>query len=115
MGLFDFLKKKKVNVAEASKEEKQPKKAKTVKKLKTVSLNPIDEAINNVIAQEFREEAKEIINTSPDGIKEEFLKYYKENSGNICCLVLDKAKRDLIAQGKMTLKEGDAFGHPFML
>lgn len=35
--------------------------------------------------------------------------------GNICSLVLDKAKRDLVERGIMTVKEGDAFGHPFML
>lgn len=78
-------------------------------------LEKCNEAIELEIAKDHHAEAKEIIELSSEELRQEFLKYHEEDKGNICCLVLDKAKRELIAEGKITLKEGDAFGHPFML
>ena len=59
-------------------------------------------------------EAKEILKSASDDDRKEFMKYFKEDKGNICCLVLDRIKRDLIAEGKMTLNENDNFGKPLI-
>ena len=48
-------------------------------------------------------------------IRKEFLGYYEEDKGNICCLVIDTAKRKLVAEGKLEHHDDDAFGKPFML
>ena len=72
-------------------------------------------AIEKEIAKEFREEAKQIIELTSEETRNEFLRYFDVDKGNICCLVLDKAKHDLIAQGKMVHNDDDAFGKPFML
>ena len=71
--------------------------------------------INNEIAKEFREEAKEIMLLTTEKHRNDFIMYHEQDKGNICCLVLDAAKQDLIKEGKLTLKEGDGFGKPFML
>jgi len=80
-----------------------------------ITLEKCNKAIQKEIAKDFHEEAKEIIQLTTDDVRKEFLEYYEANKGNICCLVLDKAKRDLIAEGKLTAKDDDAFGKPFML
>jgi len=74
-----------------------------------------NKVVNELIAKEFRMEAKEIIRLTTDLYREEFLLYHEQVKENICCLVLDKAKRQLIAEGKLKSKEEDAFGKPFML
>jgi len=83
------------------------------------TINPLikecNKAINREIAKEFREEAREIIQLTTEDIRNEFLKYFNEDKGNICCLVLDKAKQDLINEGKLELNDNDAFGKPFMI
>jgi len=88
------------------------------KKLKV----PVDVLLENCIkgvihevAKEHHAEAKEIIRLGTDADRKEFMKYYEEDKGNICCLVLDRIKRDLIDQGKMEYNKDAAFGHPFML
>ena len=72
-------------------------------------------AINNEIAKEFRNEAKEIMLLTTEKHRKDFIMYHEQDSGNICCLVLDAAKQDLIKEGKLVLNEGDGFGKPFML
>lgn len=72
-------------------------------------------AIDVEIASEFRAEAYEIINLASDETRNEFIGYFEKDQGNICCLVLDKTKQDLIKEGKLTSKDTDAFGKPFML
>jgi len=78
-------------------------------------LEKCNKAIVEEIAKEFREEAKEVMRLTTEEIRKEFLGYYEEDKGNICCLVIDTAKRKLIAEGKMTANDDDAFGKPFML
>ena len=85
------------------------------KSTSTILVDKCNKAIEYEIAKDHHAEAKEIILLSSDELRQEFLKYHEEDKGNICCLVLDKAKRDLINQGKLTAKPEDAFGHPFML
>jgi len=65
------------------------------------------------IAKQFRKEAKEIIKLTTDKHRQDFIDYHNKDQGNICCLVLDAAKRDLILEGKMILNINDGFGKPF--
>lgn len=71
-------------------------------------------AIRKEIRKDCHHEAKEIIKLASSEDRKEFMKYFKEDNGNICCLVLDRIKRDLIAEGKMTLNENDNFGKPLI-
>jgi hypothetical protein len=71
-------------------------------------------AVRKEIAKQYHAEAKEIIKLASDEDRKEFLKYFREDKGNICCLVLDKIKRDLIAEGKWTMVDADAFGKPLI-
>jgi hypothetical protein len=85
------------------------------KSTSSILLDKCNKAIVNEIAKDHHAEAKEIIQLASEELRQEFLKYHEEDKGNICCLVLDKAKRDLINEGKLTEKPEDAFGKPFML
>jgi hypothetical protein len=67
-------------------------------------------AIKKEIRKDCHAEAKEIIRLASREERKEFLRYYREDKGNICCLVLDRIKRDLIVKGKMMLNENDNFG-----
>jgi hypothetical protein len=67
-------------------------------------------AVEYHIHDDFREEAKTILMLTTDEYKQEFLEYHEKNKGNICCLVLDFAKRDLVKEKKMIQNENDAFG-----
>lgn len=67
-------------------------------------------AITYEIAKQFRIEAREIITSTTDKYRQEFIDSHNKDQGNICCLILDTAKRDLIKEGKMTFKKGDGFG-----
>jgi hypothetical protein len=71
-------------------------------------------AVRKEIRKDCYQEAKEIIKLASDEDCREFLRYFKEDKGNICCLVLDRIKRDLIAEGKITLNENDNFGKPLI-
>ena len=69
-------------------------------------------AVDKEIREEAREEAKEILRLTTDWHRNDFLEYHKKDQGNICCLVLDRAKQYLILEGKVTLNKDDHFGHP---
>jgi len=73
-----------------------------------------NDIIDSLIAIEFRDEAKEIINLTDDKNRKEFIKYFNLDQGNICCLILDFAKRDLINDGIVVQNNGTAFGNPLM-
>lgn len=77
-----------------------------------VLLEECIKAMKIEIRKEFHYEAKEILMLASDNDRKEFLNYHKKNNGNICCLVLDKIKRNLIIDGKMSLNDGDGFGKP---
>jgi len=68
------------------------------------------DAVNFRIQKESREEAKTILSLTTDKDREEFLEYHEQERGEICCLVLDFAKRDLVKQGKMKQMPKDSFG-----
>lgn len=68
-------------------------------------------AIKEEIAKQYRYEANIILDLSTKNIRKEFLKYHKKDQGNICCLVLDKAKQDLVNEGIMVQRDNDGFGN----
>jgi hypothetical protein len=70
----------------------------------------ISKAIKYEIRKEFRHEAEIILMLTIDKNREDFLQYHQENKGNICCLVLDYAKRELVKEKKMIQNDNDAFG-----
>jgi hypothetical protein len=70
-------------------------------------------AVDYLIRENLREEAKNILVLTTDKNRKEFLEYYSKDEGNICCLVLDFAKRELIKEGKMKQRKNDGFGKPF--
>jgi hypothetical protein len=68
--------------------------------------------INHEIRIESREEAREIMLLTTEKHRNDFVKYHQQDMGNICCMVLDAAKQDLVKEGKLVLKPEDSFGHP---
>jgi hypothetical protein len=72
------------------------------------------DVIKKQIAPALHEEAKEIIDLTTDKHRQDFITYHHQDQGNICCLVLDAAKQDLIKEGKLELKEDSAFGNPLL-
>lgn len=71
-------------------------------------------AVKEQIAKQYRYEANVILNLTTKSICKEFLNYHKKNQGNICCLILDKAKQNLVDEGIMVQRNNDGFGnYPF--
>ena len=79
---------------------------------KQILIEKCNKAIDIEIKKEAREEAKEIIRLTNDKQRNDFIKYHEKDQGNVCCLVLDNAKYELISTNKLTLKPDDNFGHP---
>jgi predicted nucleic acid-binding protein len=70
-------------------------------------------AVNKEIRKECREEALKILEICDKKDRQEFLRYSKKlDRGNLCCLVLDYAKKKLVEAGKMEQKEDDCFHDP---
>jgi hypothetical protein len=69
-------------------------------------------AIRKEIRQECRQEAIKILTLGDDKDRDDFLKHHKLDQGNVCCLVLDFAKKKLVEQGRMEQKETDFFKDP---
>jgi len=76
-------------------------------------MKEIKKAIRNEIRKDCREEALKILELGDDKDREDFLKYHNEDSGNICCLVLDFAKKKLIEAGKWEYNPEDCFNDHF--
>lgn len=77
-------------------------------------MNNIDKNIKKIvtyeICKEARKEALEILKKCTKERFEEFIKYHNKDQGNICCMVLDSAKIELVSSGEMTHNESDHFG-----
>jgi len=69
-------------------------------------------AIRKELRQECRQEAIKILELGDEKDREDFLKYHKEDKGNICCMVLDFAKKKLIEAGKWEYNPDDCFKDP---
>ncbi len=72
----------------------------------------IEGILKKVIAKEYIEEARIILLLTNDKNRSDFVKYYNEDKDNVCCLVLDFAKRELVEQKVLMQHEDDAFGKP---
>jgi len=70
-------------------------------------------AVRREIRQDCRKEALEILRLCDEKDRQDFLKYYDEDKGNICCLVLDFAKKKLVESKKWEYNENDCFNDPF--
>jgi hypothetical protein len=69
-------------------------------------------AIRKEIRKECRQEAMKILELGDDKDREDFLKYHNDNQGNVCCLVLDFAKKKLIEAKKWEYNSNDCFKDP---
>jgi len=68
-------------------------------------------AVKREIRKDLVHEAETILLLTTDKNREDFLKYHNEDNGNICCLVLDFAKRELVKENKMIQNDNDGFGY----
>lgn len=69
-------------------------------------------AIRKEIRQECRQEAMKILALGDDKDREDFLSYHNKDMGNICCMVLDFAKKKLIEAKKWEYNPKDCFNDP---
>lgn len=72
-------------------------------------------AVRKEIRPDCRQEALKILALGDNQDREDFLKYHNEKIGNVCCLVLDFAKKKLVESGQMEQKEFDCFRDPYKL
>ena len=70
--------------------------------------------VNKLIRVEARAEALVILEKCSDERFNEFMDYYKKKQENVCCMVLDLAKKELVESNKMYHKEEDYFGSPWL-
>ena len=70
-------------------------------------------AVRKEIRVDCRKEALEILRLCNKKDCDDFLRYYDEDNGNICCLVLDNAKKKLVETNKMEQKNYDCFNKPY--
>jgi hypothetical protein len=74
----------------------------------------LKKAVQSEIRKDCWSEAKTILSMTTDKNREDFLDYHKEDMGNICCLVLDYAKQELVKEKKMIQNDNDNFGKPLI-
>jgi len=68
--------------------------------------------VRELLREECRPEALLILSKASEGQLKEFLTYYQEDKGNICCMVLDSIKIKLVESGQMEMGKDDWFGKP---
>jgi len=71
----------------------------------------ITKIISEVIKPEARKEAINIMKLAGKKDLEDLIKYYNEKSFNVVCLVIDKARSDLVKAGKLMQNDNDNFGN----
>ena len=69
----------------------------------------LEKIVNDLIREDSREEALEILKMANKNEIYDFNFYYKKESFNICCMIIDTIKDRLIGEGKM--KYGGDFGN----
>jgi hypothetical protein len=67
----------------------------------------IVKAVKYEIREDCVEDALKILALTNELGRDEFMTYHFQDNGNICCMVLDKLKYNLIKEGKM--EEGGCF------
>jgi hypothetical protein len=81
-----------------------------------IPIDPLFENCKIAVRKEIKKgcwkEAYKILELCEEEDRKDFLRYYNEDKGNICCLVLDYAKKKLVEAGKMEQKESDYFHDP---
>jgi len=75
-------------------------------------LEECKKAVDIELRLDCRQEAMQILELASKKDCMEFLKYHKKNQGNICCLVLDFAKKKLVESGKMEYTVNECFHDP---
>lgn len=70
-------------------------------------------AVKKEIRKDCRKEAMKILELCSDKDREDFLRSHQEDNGNICCLILDFAKKKLVENKVMKYKDTDCFQDPF--
>lgn len=71
-------------------------------------------AVRKEIRKDCWKEAIEILKICDEKDRQDFFRYHQEDKGNICCMVLDFAKKKLVDEGKMEQKETDCFKDPYI-
>lgn len=81
-------------------------------------MNKIDKNIikivNNLIREEARPEALEILEKCSELRFNEFMTYFINNKENVCCMVLDVAKGELVGFNEIIHTEEDYFGSSYL-
>lgn len=72
----------------------------------------IKEIVTEVIVENAREEALEILSKASPNRVNEFINYYNKRKFNVCCMHLDTIKMDLVHYGLMKQNPNDKFGDP---
>lgn len=77
-----------------------------------MSNKSLKEIVTEVIIEDAREEALEILTKASPNRVNEFMGYYNKHKFNICCMHLDVIKMDLVHYGIMKQNPNDKFGDP---
>ena len=80
---------------------------------KDMKSDKLSNAINDLIKLSARKEALHVMTLANTEESKEFFSYFRKKSFNVCCLVIDKIKQRLVADGILNQKKSDHFGHPF--
>jgi hypothetical protein len=73
----------------------------------------IKDVVDHLIIKHARKEALQIMTLANPKEVKEFFAYYKKKNFNVCCLVIDKIKQRLVADGILKQRKSDHFGHPY--
>lgn len=104
---------KKEDLEERAKETKKKLQEFSEKfKREDLSEKRLKQIVKDLIREEAREEAMTILLKASDSQMKEFMYYYYEDIGNVCCMVLDSIKIKLVELGEMKMGQDDYFGKP---
>lgn len=65
------------------------------------------QVVNDLVARKYRKAAMEVLTKSSEEIIGEFLYYYHSDSGNVACLVIDRARKILVKKRKIKGRENN--------
>ena len=70
--------------------------------------------VNNLIRKEARPEALEILEKCSELRFNEFMTYFLNNKENVCCMVLDIAKSELVGLNQIIHTDESHFGGSYL-